>query len=188
MAKKLRVEVEADTTKAKRTLEELANGAGSSGVDSVGNAAERAARSLDKVSRSAGEAAEEAGKSSASMTRLVRSFAGIGASMAAGYAANHMDPGVGRTSLGYASSILAGASTGAMMGSMIPGIGTAAGAIVGGAAGAGKEFLGNYDREKNWFKDFSAGEKTFQENKGWAEKFEELTSVKTHFKGARVDA
>lgn len=183
MAKKLRVEVEADTAKAKRKLDELASGAGSAGVDSMSGAAERAARSLDKVSRSAGAAADEAGKSSASMTRLVKSFAGIGASMAAGYAANHMDPGIGRTSLGYASSILAGASTGAMVGSMVPGVGTAVGAAVGGAAGAAKQYLDNSKSEEDWFKDFRTGEKSFQASRDWAAKFEELTTVKTHFKG-----
>ena len=152
-------------------------------TDAVSPAADRASRSLDKVSRSASSVAEEAGKSSASMTRLVKSFAGIGAGMAAGYAANYMDPGAGRTALGYASAVLSGAGTGAAMGSMIPGIGTTAGAIVGVAVGAGKQYLDNSKREDDWFKDFKAGEKTFQENRSWADKFEELTSVKTHFKG-----
>ena len=184
MAKKLTVEVDAETSKAKRKIEQLAATGGSSvGADAVSSSADRAARSLDKVSRAASSVTEEAGKSSASMTRLVRSFAGIGAGMAASYAANHMDPGIGKTSLGYASAILSGAGTGAMMGSMVPGVGTAVGAAVGGAAGAAKQYLDNSKSEEDWFKDFKTGEKTFQASRDWAAKFEELTSVKTHFKG-----
>ena len=183
MAKKLRVEVEADTAKAKRKLDELASGAGSAGVDSMSGAADRAARSLDKVSRSAGAVAEEAGKSSSSMTRLVRSFAGLGAGMAAGYAANYMSPGIAKTSMGYAGAMLVGASTGARLGSYIPGVGTVVGGAIGSLVGAGKQWLDNDKTEKDWFLEYREKEQTGKEAKVWAQMFEEMTSVKTHFKG-----
>ena len=138
MAKKITVEVDAETSKAKRKLEELAtSGSGTAGADNVAASANRAAKALDATAKNVQSLGREAAGSSAQMRTLFRSFAGLGASMAAGYAANYMSPGVGKTSMGYLSSMAAGASTGAAIGSFIPGVGTVVGAGVGAAVGSG---------------------------------------------------
>ena len=183
MAKKLTVEVDAETSKAKRKIQGLAESGGASAGADVSPAADRAARELDKAAKSTRAFGEAAASSSNSMKTLIRSFAGVGVGMAANYAAGFMDPGVGKTSMGYLSSIASGASMGATLGSLVPGVGTTAGAIIGSAAGAGKEWLDNSNKEESWFKDFRKQEHNLKETREWADYFNELTSVKTHFKG-----
>ena len=184
MAKKLTVEVDAETTKAKRKIQQLAETGGSPGGGAVPpDGADRAAKSMGKLARSAKNVADESERSSASIGRLAKSFAGLAAGMAAGYAANHMDPGAGRTSMGYLASILSGASTGAAVAGMVPGVGTGVGIAVGAAGGAAKQFMDNSKMEDDWFKDFRTSEDKLKATRGWAEKFDEMISVKTHFKG-----
>ena len=184
MAKKLTVEVDAETTKAKRKLQELADSGGSTaGADAVASAANRAAKELGNVAKNAKSLGTEATNSSASLKTMIRSFAGIGAGMAAGYAANYMAPGVGKTSMGYLSAMAIGAATGAQLGSYIPGVGMVVGAGIGAAAGAGKQWLDNGKSEKDWFSQYAAGEQTLKEARTWADLFSELTSVKSNFKG-----
>ena len=57
------------------------------------------------------------------------------------------DSGAGKA-MGIGSSALAGAGTGAMIGSIIPGIGTAAGAVVGGLAGGAYGAYNEYGGDK----------------------------------------
>ena len=186
MAKKIILEVDAETSKAKRKLEELAtSGGGTAGADNVAASANRAAKALDATAKNVQSLGREAAGSSAQMRTLFRSFAGLGASMAAGYAANYMSPGVGKTSMGYLSSMAAGASTGAAIGSFIPGVGTVVGAGVGAVAGAAGEYLKNDKSEKDWFNEFAEGEQSRKEQLGWNEMFKELTTVKTSFKGLK---
>lgn len=184
MAKKLTVEVDAETSKAKQKIRELAETGGSTAsTDAIASSAKRAATELGNAAKNVKSLGAEAASSSSSLKTMIRSFAGIGAGMAAGYAANYMDPGVGKTSMGYLSAMATGASTGAALGSIIPGVGTAVGAGIGAVAGAGKQWLDNGKSEKDWFSQYAEGEQTLKENRTWANLFSELTSVKSNFKG-----
>lgn len=184
MAKKLTVEVDAETSKAKQKIRELAETGGSTvGTDAIASSASRAAKELGNAAKSAKSLGEASAGSSASLKTMIRSFAGIGVGMAAGYAANYMAPGVGKTSMGYLSAMASGAATGAAFGHIIPGVGTVVGAGIGAVAGAGKQWLDNGKTEKDWFTQHAEGEQNLKETRVWADMFRELTSVKSNFKG-----
>lgn len=184
MAKKLTVEVDAETSKAKQKIRELAETGGSTAsTDAIASSASRAAKELGNAAKSAKSLGEASAGSSASLKTMIRSFAGIGVGMAAGYAANYMAPGVGKTSMGYLSAMASGAATGAAFGHIIPGVGTVVGAGIGAVAGAGKQWLDNGKTEKDWFTQHAEGEQNLKETRVWADMFRELTSVKSNFKG-----
>ena len=84
MAKKLTVEVDAETTKAKRKIQELADAGGSSspgGPSSpVPPAADRTAKALNQLSKSATDG-------SANLRSMTKVFGGMAIRMATNYAA-----------------------------------------------------------------------------------------------------
>ena len=145
--KKLRAELEVDTTKAKQKVRELSE-TGGAAVD--GGAADEASRSLKDLARSARDAGSNLKGSGADIKNAVRAFAGMGIGLATSYAAAHMDPGspMQRT-LGYLGSMATYGTMGATMGSVVPGYGTAIGTAVGVGVGATKQALDNEaDEEK----------------------------------------
>lgn len=138
--KKLKVEVELETARAKRKLQEMEDSGGQSVAPQVESAAERMARSMDKASVATQRHAEAAEQSSGDLLRVAKSFGGMAIGMAASYAANNMDDGPAKTALGYGASIAQGASMGMMFGPW--------GALAGAALGAGKQFIENDAAEK----------------------------------------
>lgn len=138
--KKLTVEVELETAKARKKLQEMEDSGGQSVAPQVESAAERMARSMDKASAATQRHAEETEKSSSNLMQVARSFGGMAIGMAASYAANNMDEGPAKTALGYGASIAQGASMGMMFGPW--------GALAGGLLGAGKAFIDNDAAEK----------------------------------------
>jgi len=131
MSKKLTIEVDADVSKAKRKVKEIA--AGGTGGD-VSSAAENAAGALNKVAKSSQQLGDRAKASSEQLVGMTRAFAGLAVGMAATYAARQFgeDSTVGRA-LGYAGSAVNGATAGAMAGKVLGPWGIVAGAAVGGA-------------------------------------------------------
>lgn len=138
--KKLKVELELETARAKRKLQELEDSGGQTVAPQVESAAERMARSMDKASAATDRHAEAAERSSGDLLRVARSFGGMAIGMAAQYAANNMDEGPGKAALGYGASIAQGASMGMMFGPW--------GALAGAALGAGRRFVANDAEEK----------------------------------------
>lgn len=157
--RKLTVEIDADETKAKRKLE---------GLGGEVSAGALANTDLSRSSRAIRKFADATESASVSTSRLVRSFSGLAIGMAATYAKTHMAEGIARTSIGYAGSMLAGASMGAM-------VGGAPGAAIGAGLGAAKEWIDNDAAQTAAIKDFDKAEKTYQENLEWEEHFKRLT-------------
>ena len=130
--KKIRAELEVDTSKARQKVRELAETGGGSAGGGVADEAGNAARSLKELSSGAKEA-------NGSMKSAVKGFAGMALGLAASYAASRMEPGsLGQRAVGAFGTVASSAITGAMIGSAAPGVGTAAGAAVGTGIGAAK--------------------------------------------------
>lgn len=147
MAKKLTVEVDADISRAKRKVQELADpgGTGSGGGAAVvSSEADKLARSLKATADSTQRLGDSAKASREQMVGMTRAFAGIAIGMAATYAARNFgeDSTVGRA-LGYAGSAVSGAAAGAMAGKVAGLGGMVAGAVIGTAGGLYGEYSKN---------------------------------------------
>lgn len=131
--KKLRVELEVDTTKAKQKVaRDFAETGGGGAGGGVSGEASQAARSLKELSNGAREA-------NGNMKSAIKGFAGMALGLAASYAASKMEPGsLGQRAVGAFGTVASSAMTGAMLGSAVPGVGTAAGAAVGTGIGVAK--------------------------------------------------
>lgn len=135
--KKLRAELEVDTSKARQKVaREFAETGGAAAADGgaggMADAAGNAARSLKELDN--GAKAATGGLNSA-----VKAFAGMGIGLAASFASRLMDPGsTGARVVGGVGTIAGSAIAGASAGSVVPGVGTAAGAVVGAGVGTAK--------------------------------------------------
>lgn len=120
--KKLKAELEVDTSKARaKVAREFAETGGSAAGGGVSDAAEGAARKLNKL----GNEAEQAGTN---LRSVVKAFAGMGIGLATSYAQSMMEAGsTGQRAVGYIGS----AASGAMMGSVAGPKGVIAGAVLG---------------------------------------------------------
>ena len=120
--KKLKAELEVDTSKAKQKVaRDFAETGGSGAGGDVSDAAGKAAKNLQELSNGAKEA-------NVNMKGAVRAFAGLGIGLAARYAAAHMEPGsVGQRAASYLGATASGAVSGMAAGPW----GAAAGAAIG---------------------------------------------------------
>ena len=124
MAKKLTVEVDAETTKAKRKLAELAQGGG----DAAESAANRTARAMDNAARSTSRLSQAAQEGSANLRATAKVFGGMAVRMAASYAAQSMPEGSReRVAVDAGGAAIAGALQGSVAGP----IGALAGGLMG---------------------------------------------------------
>ncbi len=147
MAKKLTVEVDADISRAKRKVQELADpgGTGSGGGDAVvSSEADKLARTLKTTADSTQRLGDSAKASREQMVGMTRAFAGLAIGMAATYAARNFgeDSTLGRA-LGYAGSAVSGGTAGAMAGKVAGPYGIVAGAVIGTASGIYGEYSKN---------------------------------------------
>lgn len=130
--KKLKVEVELETAKAKQQLGRMGDGVGVS--------------SPTPSTRSADKLAEATTLNTRQMMSMTRAFSGMALGLAASYSARYFDQGsMAEKALGYGGAALSGASMGAMVGRMAGPWGMAGGALLGGGIAVGKEYL---DRDK----------------------------------------
>lgn len=178
--KKLKVEVELETAKAKRQAKELEQATGAGGSSAPGGkaspAADRMADALDKASKSAGKSAESFAKVNSQALQLTRGFAGIAVGMAASYAANYATGGT-KAALQYGGSILSGASAGATMGQAAGPKGAVVGAIVGGIAGGAKTYMDRDAEQSAVAKEYREGEERYAAAKDWEAKFRDITGI-----------
>ena len=178
--KKLKVELELETAKAKRQAKELEQSVGSGGSSAPGGkaspAADRMADALDKASKSAGKSAESFAKVNSQALQLTKGFAGIAVGMAASYAANYATGGT-KAALQYGGSILSGASAGATMGQAAGPKGAAVGAIVGGLAGGVKTYMDRNAEQSAVAKEYREGEERYAAAKDWEAKFRDITGI-----------
>lgn len=166
--KKLKVELELETAKAKRQAKGLENIDGSSGGYGGGS---------DKLAKNLERAADSAGKMNTSTLSVVRAFTGIGVGLAANYAASHMKQGAARDAVEYGGSALTGASAGAMAGAALGPVGSVVGALVGGGGGLLKTYLDKSGEKEKYTEDWQRSEHDYKNNKAFADFFRNLTDM-----------
>ena len=152
MAKKLTVEVDADVSRAKRKVQELADTSGTGsggGAAVVSSEADKLARTLKTTADSTQRLGDSAKASREQMVGMTRAFAGLAIGMAATYAARNFgeDSTLGRA-LGYAGSAVSGGTAGAMAGKVAGPYGIVAGAVIGTGAGIYGEYSKNADADE----------------------------------------
>ena len=174
--KKLKVEVELETAKAKRQAKELEQTATTPGGAS-GTSGGKLSTALDKAARSAEKSASSFDKLDGTAGRLTKGFAGIAVGMAASYAANYATGGT-KTALDYGGSAVTGAVGGAMMAGL-------PGAIVGGLAGVLKTYMEKDAERSAMSKDFETGEAVYAATRRDSLMFDSLSSTK---KGTDISA
>lgn len=171
MAKKLKAQLELDTSEARRKLRrdlEAAGGnAGGSGGASEG--ASRLSQSLDKAAASANKTAQSFNQTSGSAMRLTRGFAGIAVGLATSYAANYMPQGPARNGVDYVGSAVTGASAGAMLGPI--------GAVIGGLAGVLKTYMEKNSAIEKAANDFIKSDSRHEENWRWKKQLQDLSEI-----------
>ena len=164
--KKLTIEVDAKTDKAKRKIEALGGESSLDGQAGLG----QLSKSLDKAAKSADRFDGDIGKASSSMTKMVRGFTGLGVGLAASYAAGHMQQGAARNAVEYGANALQGASAGFMMGGPW-------GAVAGAGVGLAKTYLDKDAEKTAYSKSYEEAEQRYSSAKAWREKFSDLTSL-----------
>lgn len=180
MAKKLTVEVDAETTKAKRKIQELAETGGSSAGADASPAIDKAARALsgaaEKTSRSFGKLDEASQGMNRQMLSVTRAFAGMATGLAMSYASRYFEEGsTGRNAMEYGGAMLAGGSSGAMAGMAFGPVGAAIGAAGGAAIAAGKTYLDKEGEMESRLADFEKSERIFAGISAWQTKLRELS-------------
>ena len=176
--KKLKVELELETAKAKRQAKGLGNIDGSSGGYGGGS---------DKLAKNLERAADSAGKMNTSTLSVVRAFTGIGVGLAANYAASHMKQGAARDAVEYGGNALTGASAGAMTGAALGPVGSVVGALVGGGGGLLKTYLDKSGEKEKYTEDWQRSEHNYADNKAFADFFRNLGSNKAYMKQLEVN-
>ena len=180
MAKKLPVEVDVETTKARRKLKELADTGGSSAGADASPAIDKAARALsgaaEKTSRSFGKLDEASQGMNRQMLSVTRAFAGMATGLAMSYASRYFAEGsTGRNAMEYGGAMLAGGSSGAMAGMAFGPVGAAIGAAGGAAIAAGKTYLDKEGDMESRLADFEKSERIFAGISAWQTKLRELS-------------
>ena len=180
MAKKLTVEVDAETTKAERKLKELADTGGSSAGADASPAIDKTARALsgaaEKTSRSFGKLDEASQGMNRQMLSATRAFAGMATGLAMSYASRYFAEGsTGRNAMEYGGAMLAGGSSGAMAGMAFGPVGAAIGAAGGAAIAAGKTYLDKEGDMESRLADFEKSERIFAGISAWQTKLRELS-------------
>ena len=171
--KKLKVELELETAKAKRQakeLEQTATTPGGTPGGSSGSSAVKLSTALDKAARSAEKSSSAFDQMGGTAGRLTKGFAGIAVGMATSYAANYATGGT-KTALDYGGSAVTGAVGGAMMAGL-------PGAIVGGLAGVLKTYMEKDAERSAMSKDFETGETVYAATRRDLMRFDELSSTK----------
>ena len=180
MPKKLTVEVDAETTKAKRKLKELATEGTAGSADAGGRNARGAASAVadqaDATAKSLKRLDDSTGSLNGKMVNVTRAFAGMAVGMAASYASRYFAEGsTGRNVMDYSGAIMTGASGGAAAGMALGPKGAVVGGIIGGASGAVNTYMSKDSAVKDGLKDFEKSEKIFESVKAWQQKLRELT-------------
>ena len=154
MAKKLKVQLEVDSSKARSQVERDMSGidiGGRDGNSGSGAAADRLSKSLDQAAKKSNDFAGSAELLSAKTRQVVGAFAGMGVSMVLNSAAQTMKRGAGKTAVEAGAGALQGAITGGMAG----GVG---GAIIGGVIGAGSSLFKTSQENSRYQEDWQKSE------------------------------
>ena len=182
MPKKVTVEVDAETTKAKRKLRELAQTGGSSaGADAVGSSAKNAARGLDNAASAANKLSKATAEGSANIRAMTKVFGGMAIRMATSYAAANMEQGsTGQMAVKGLGEVAGGVMAGAAFGPL--------GALAGGLMGLTSALMEASQAEKERQQriadatfDYEKSEHDYRSSKDFAEQLKGLTEVDKGF-------
>lgn len=172
MAKKLKVELDVETSKAKQKLRQMGDDLGSGGpggIPPAGGASDKLAKNLNKAS-------ESASQFNSQMVTVSRALVGIGTGLAMSYASRYFAEGSrARSAMDYGGSMLAGAAAGAEVGKFAGPKGVIVGSIVGAAGGAGKTYLDKSGEQAEKLKEFEKSEAIYAGIKAWQNKLRELS-------------
>lgn len=195
MAKKLKVELDVETSKAKSKVAKDLGGAvdGGGGGGSGSNTSASAARlekALSRAAKGAEDFGKESTKTSVNLSNAFKSLAGFGAGMAVNWAANFMPEGQNRNYVERAGSALQGASMGAaagealgdltIMGVKAKNIAALAGAVAGYAGKSAQQDKA----EKDQLESISDTKSQFEQAKAWRDKMRSMTEMPSHFGAA----
>jgi uncharacterized protein YcfJ len=198
MAKKLKVELDVETSKAKSKVAKDLGGAvdggggGGGAASSTSSSAARLEKALSRAAKGAEDFGKESTKTSVNLSNAFKSLAGFGAGMAVNWAANFMPEGKGRNYVERAGSTLQGASMGAaagealgdltIMGVKAKNIAALAGAVAGYAGKTAQQTKA----EEEQLKSISDTKSQFEQAKAWRDKMRAMTEMPSHF-GAAED-
>ena len=129
--RKLNVELDIETSKAKQKIKTLGEDAGSA---YLAGSADRAAKALDSTASSANKLTQASKMSAERLRSIATAFGGLGIRMATAYAASNMQEGsAGQTAVQVGGGAIAGALQGAVAGPL--------GALAGGIMGLTTELI-----------------------------------------------
>jgi hypothetical protein len=175
MAKKLKVQLEVDSSKARSQVERDMSGidiggtSSSTGARSSG-AADRLAKSLDTAAKKSGDFASSAEVMSAKARQVVGAFTGMGVSMAMSFASQNMKKGGARDAVEIGAGTLQGAAMGGMAGGPW-------GALGGAALGLGMGIWNKTQEKKRYTEDWEKSEHDYASNKEFSDLLKSLTDV-----------
>lgn len=173
MAKKLKVQLEVDSSKARSQVERDMSGidiGGGSKSAASASSADKLSKSLDQAAKKSNDFAGSAELLSSKTRQIVGAFAGMGVSMVLNSAAQTMKRGAGKTAVEAGSGALQGAITGGMAG----GVG---GAIIGGAIGAGSALFKTSQENSRYQEDWQKSERDYASDKEFANLVKSLSKA-----------
>lgn len=173
MAKKLKVQLEVDSSKARSQVERDMSGidiGGGSKSAASASSADKLSKSLDQAAKKSNDFAGSAELLSAKTRQVVSAFAGMGVSMVLNSAAQTMKRGAGKTAVEAGAGALQGAITGGMVG----GVG---GAIIGGAIGAGSALFKTSQEKSRYKEDWQKSERDYASDKEFAKLVKSLSKA-----------
>ena len=189
MARKLKVQLEVDSSKARSTVARDMSGIDiggtprATGPHSSGAAADRLAKSLDNAAKKSGDLASSHEVLSAKTRQVVGAFAGMGVSMAMSFASQNMKRGSARSAVEVGAGTLQGAAMGGMAGGPW-------GALAGGVIGLGMGLWNKSQERKRYTEDWGKSEHDYASDKAFQNLVKSLTDVsdKTVDFGAKIKA
>lgn len=175
MAKKLKVQLEVDSSKARSQVErdmsgiDIGGASGSIGARSSG-AADRLAKSLDTAAKKSGDFASSAEVMSAKARQVVGAFSGMGVSMAMSFASQNMKRGGARDAVEIGAGTLQGAAMGGMAGGPW-------GALGGAALGLGMGVFNKVQEKKRYSEEWQRSEHDYASDKEFSALLKNLGDV-----------
>lgn len=173
MAKKLKVQLEVDSSKARSQVERDMSGidiGGGSKSAASASSADKLSKSLDQAAKKSNDFAGSAELLSAKTRQIVGAFAGMGVSMVLNSAAQTMKRGMGKSAVEAGAGALQGAITGGMAGGVH-------GAIIGGAIGAGSSLFKTSQEVGRYKEDWQKTERDYASDKEFANLIKSLSKA-----------
>ena len=176
--RKLKVQVDLETEKAKQKIKDMAN-CGESGTDGISTASDRLSRSLERTAKGVDSLGRESTTASSNMSQFVKGFTGLAVGMATSYASNFMPEGKGRNTVEMVGAGISGASSLGMLGAAFGPVGAVIGSLIGGIGGAAIKAEEQQQAVDKYLESFDRSEKRYSSAQEFKAAIDGLTSVGT---------